>query len=409
MNIALFTDSYLPTKSGIVTVVVQLRKILEEYGHNVVVITVNCHEIDEDAPEEKNVLRVKSIKTAYGNHQYIGVPSRRKVVAFLREHNVQLIHAHTEFFVGHCATVAGKKLGIPVIATTHTMWEDYYRYYLKLGKIIPKKAIRKIVRILYKRFYALINVSEKARCYFKQPFMLPLTPSAVIPNAIDASRFSQRVCTEEEKAELKKKLGIRDGDRVVLYVGRIVEEKRLAELYEIMRNVIKRQSGIKMLFVGSGAMEEPLREKCQAEGLSSDIIFTGFIDWTELYKYYDICDLFVTASLSEMHSMTILEALISAKPVVCRRDSSFSDTVFDGKDGYFADTDNEMEEKILSLLADRPLMEAMGREAKKVSSSFTLDVHGKRTLAFYELVLKNYPRRVTSEMLRRAVENAVSK
>ena len=405
MNIALFTDSYLPTKSGIVTVVVQLKKILEEYGHNVVVITVNCHEIDEDAPEEKNVLRVKSIKTVYGNHQYIGIPSRHKVVAFLKEHNVQLIHAHTEFFVGHCATVAGKKLGIPVIATTHTMWEDYYRYYLKIGKVIPKKAIRKIVRILYKRFYAFINVSEKARNYFKQPFMLPETPSAVIPNAIDASRFSQRSCSEEEKTALRKKLGIQEGDRVVLYVGRIVEEKRLKELYEIMKHVVQKKDGVKMLFVGSGAMEEPLRERCRNEGLSSRIIFTGFIDWTELYMYYDISDLFVTASLSEMHSMTILEALVSAKPVVCRRDTSFSDTVFDGKDGYYEETDRQMEDKILKLLDDTELMKKMGEEAKKVSESFTLEIHGRRTLAFYELVMKTFPRKVTSEMLKKAVES----
>lgn len=405
MNIALFTDSYLPTKSGIVTVVVQLRKILEEYGHKVVVITVNSHDVDETSPEEKNVLRVKSIKTVYGNHQYIGVPSRRKVVAFLKEHNVQLIHAHTEFFVGHCATVAGKKLNIPVIATTHTMWEDYYRYYLKIGKLIPKKAIRKVVRVLYKRFYALINVSEKARLYFKKPFMLPLTPSAVIPNAIDSSSFSKKICSPEEKKELKEKLGLCESDKVVLYVGRIVEEKRLLELYEIMKNVIKRNPCVKMLFVGSGALEASLREQCKKDGLTSSIIFTGFVDWTSLYKYYDISDLFVTASLSEMHSMTILEALISSKPVVCRKDSSYADTIFDGVDGYFAETDSEMEEKIISLISDSALMQKMGSEAKKISSSFTLDIHGRRTLAFYELVLKNYPKRVTSSMLKKAVES----
>ena len=56
MNIALFSDSYLPTKSGVVTVVIQLRKILEEMGHHVVIVTVSSN--DKDYEEEGSKGRI---------------------------------------------------------------------------------------------------------------------------------------------------------------------------------------------------------------------------------------------------------------------------------------------------------------------------------------------------------------
>ena len=127
MNIALFSDSYLPTKSGIVTVVIQLRQILEQMGHHVVIVTVDAGP-DGQVEDDPCVLRVPSLHSPVGDEQYMGFPRRRRVIEFLKKNNIQIIHSHTEFFLGHMANVAGKKLKIPVIATTHTMWEDYSHY-----------------------------------------------------------------------------------------------------------------------------------------------------------------------------------------------------------------------------------------------------------------------------------------
>ncbi len=405
MNIALFSDSYLPTKSGIVTVVIQLKKVLEDLGHHVVVVTVDTNFKIEGSADEQNVYRVKSIPSPVGDNQYIGVPQKRKVIEFLKANNIQLIHAHTEFFMGHIANSAGKELGIPVVATTHTMWEDYYRYYLFMGRLISKGLIRKAVKRLYRKFYAFINVSKKAQDYFRSPFMLPFTPSAIIPNAIDTQKFAGSSYTQDDIDNLKKSLGISLNDKVVLYIGRVVEEKRIKELYDIMADVVKERSDIKMVFVGSGAMEEDLRYYANQAGLEKQIIFTGFVDWTKLYLYYAMCDLFVTASLSEMHSMTILEALCLGKPVVCRKDTSFSDTVFHDVDGYYANSDEEMKKYIIKAVDDPEKLKAMGQAALEISKGFTLKLHGLRTVAFYEEVLKHYPNPVSSGALIKAVAN----
>ncbi len=409
MNIALFTDQYLPTKSGVVTVVVQLKKILEELGHNVVIVTVMASLDGYEESEDPNILRVYSIPAPVGTGQYIGFPHRRAIVKFLEKHNVQLIHAHTEFFVGQIAVRVGKYMNIPVIATTHTMWEDYYRYYLSFGKLISRRLIRKIVKKLYKRFYALINVSEKAHKYFTNPFMLPGIPSAIIPNAIDSEKFNLMRCTEQDKVELRAKLGIKENDRVLLYVGRIVEEKRLFELLEVIKRIVSKRDNVKMVFVGAGVIEDDLREEVQNFEYADKIIFTGFVDWMKLAPYYAIGDIFVTASLSEMHSMTVLEAMSLGLPVICRKDDSFSDTVLQGKTGYMAASDQDMDKFLLCLIDNPEKCRQMGERAFELSKNFSLLLHGKRTEAFYQEVLRNFPKRMSSSKLQQIVNQVKSK
>ena len=407
MNIALFSDSYLPTKSGIVTVVIQLKRILEELGHKVVIVTVsNKHSSDADFEEDEDILRVKSIHSFVGDDQYIGIPIRHKVVEFLEKHEVRLIHAHTEFFIGQMAILAGKKIGIPVIATTHTMWEDYYRHYFTMGALVPKSVVRQIVRQLYKHFYALINVSEKARLYFTMPKMLPNKPCAVIPNAIDTEKFISHECSIEEKEAIRREYGIEKDDKVMLYVGRVVEEKRVEEMLNVVIRCVKAKDNIKMLFVGAGGALYDLQERVKKEKLENKIIFTGFIDWFKVSSIYSIADVFITTPLSEMHSMTILEALSLGVPVVCRKDSSFSDTIFQGEDGFMADSDEEMDAFIYQILENDELKSKMSAKAKEVAGRFTLMLHGLRTVAFYEEVLKHFPYRIKSVELTNAV-NAV--
>ena len=404
MNIALFSDSYLPTKSGIVTVVIQLKRILEELGHKVVIVTVsNKHSSDADFEEDEDILRVKSIHSFVGDDQYIGIPIRHKVVEFLEKHEVRLIHAHTEFFIGQMAVLAGKKIGIPVIATTHTMWEDYYRHYFTMGALVPKSVVRQIVRQLYKNFYALINVSEKARVYFNMPKMLPNKPCAVIPNAIDTEKFISHEWSDEEKAELRKEYHIAETDKVLLYVGRVVEEKRVEEMLNVIIRIVKERSNVKMLFVGAGGALYDLEQRVEEEKLGDKIIFTGFVDWFKVSSLYAIADVFITTSLSEMHSMTILEALALGVPVVCRKDTSFSDTIFQGEDGFMADTDEEMDNYIYQVLDDEELHSSMSKKAKEVAGRFTLRLHGLRTVAFYEEVLKHFPYKIKSSDLTSAV------
>lgn len=402
MNIALFSDSYIPTKSGIVTVVVQLKKVLMDMGHNVFVVTVDTK---KDNEKDDYVLKLKSVPLGLGTDQFISFPEKKKVLKFIRDNNIDIIHCHTEFFIAHMAKFVGKKFNIPTIVTTHTMWEDFYKHYLPGAKyFIPVSMIRKLTKRLYKKFYAMINVSSKARNYFKESFMLPNIPSAIIPNAIDTSLFLHKEVKDEDLKKIKQNLGINLDDKVILFVGRIGEEKRVLELLDECIKIVNKNENVKSVFVGDGPAFHQMTQVVKQKKLTEKILFTGFVKWTEVYLYYRIADVFVTASMSEMHSMTILEAMLSKLPIVARDDLSFHDTIFNEKNGYLCKTDNEISEKVCELILDENKLKKFGDNSLKIANNFSMETYAKKTVHFYEYIIEHYPNSIDENDLREKIE-----
>ena len=403
MTIALFSDSYLPTKSGIVTVVVQLQEQLKKLGHRVILVTVET--TDEYETYDPDIYRVHSVALGLGTDQFVGIPAMHPLIHFLREAGVQLIHCHTEFGIGKAGLRAAHVLKIPAICTTHTMWTDFYKYYLTFGKLISPKIINGIMKKYYGKFDSLIGVSTKARNYFKQPGMLPEMPSVIIPNAIDKEKFQKSHISEEAKKALRQSYDIKDDELMMLFVGRIGEEKRVFELLQVCQHVIKKNNKIKMVFVGNGPAYEDMLKKADEQIKEKSIIFAGFIEWTKVSEYYESADLFVTTSLSEMHSMTILEAQLSGLPIVVRRDESYLDSVFDGENGYLTDSEEEMEDRILQLAADKEKLIAFGKRSLEITKRFTIETHIKKTLKVYEEVMKAYPNKIDDIKVMKEIEN----
>ncbi|HHU35642.1 MAG TPA: glycosyltransferase family 4 protein [Treponema sp.] len=406
MNIALFTDSYLPAKNGVVTVVTQTRKALEAMGHHVIIVTVeNTRELRKTRTEDPNIFRVRSIPLGLGTSEFIGLPQKRKIKAFLRKHKIEIIHSHTEFYIAHAAKQVGKSLHLPTIATTHTMWEDFYDYYIPMARLIPVKAIRKIVKRLYKKFYAFINVSSKARDYFKKDFMLPQIPSVVIPNAVDIEAFINTKDTAESLEEMRRNWNIPLDNIVLLFVGRIGEEKRVLKLLDIAINLVNRFDNVTMVFAGNGPSLVHMKKTIKKATLDHRIVFTGFVNWTDVHTYYAMSDIFTTVSLSEMHSMTVLESLFSGLPVVTRSDSSYFDTVLHGENGYLAETDEEVEAFLAELILDGEKRKKFSDRSRKIAQNFTIENHARKIVAFYQTVIDTFPKPIDEKLLQAAVDS----
>ena len=403
MTIALFSDSYLPTKSGIVTVVVQLQEQLKKLGHRVILVTVET--TDEYETYDPDIYRVHSVALGLGTDQFVGIPAMHPLINYLRDAKVDIIHCHTEFGIGKAGLRAAHILKIPAICTTHTMWTDFYKYYLTFGKLISPRIINGIMKKYYGKFDSLIGVSTKARNYFKADSMLPQMPSVIIPNAIDKEKFQKEHISEQQKLALRESYGIKPDETMLLFVGRIGEEKRVFELLQVCKNVAKKNNKIKMIFVGNGPAYEDMLKKAEAEIASKQIIFTGFIEWTKVSEYYESADIFVTTSLSEMHSMTILEAQLSGLPIIVRRDESYLDSVFNGDNGYLTDSEDEMEERILELAEDKEKRLAFGKRSLEITKRFTIETHIKKTVKVYEEVLKAYPGKIDDEKIMKEIED----
>lgn len=411
MNIALFTDAYLPSKTGVVTVVNQLYEGLKSQGHHVIIITVDNPEVT-DASDNPDVYRVPSSKMGWGmKDQYFGFPFLKKVSKIIKQNKIDIIHCHTEFSMGFNAIHESRKCHLPLVATTHTMWEDYYKFYLPGADHISPERIRSVVKKFYSHMGGLINVSGKAHDYFKQDDICPEIPSAIIPNSINPKNYCANPSTPEEIAGLRKELGINEDEKMILFVGRVVEEKRVFELVDILDSVFARSDKSKAVIVGDGAALKYMMKLVSLSPYHDRFMFTGFIDNSLVHKYYEAADLFVSPSLSEMHSMTVLEALTSGLPIVVRKDTSYNDTVIDDFNGYQTDTDEQMADVISDIIGDEALLEKFGNNSRTRSVEFLPETFINRHIAYYQTVIDAWKshKKLTDEMLTDAVVSASEK
>lgn len=142
----------------------------------------------------------------------------------------------------------------------------------------------------------------------------------VLKNAIDVDRFSQKV-TEEQKRSIKKKLGLSETDFVILYVGRIMEIKGVLELMQAVTSL--KDTNIKLLIMGSANSGKwafsPYEKKVKKfmKQNKAHIIFTGYVDNSEVYKYAAVADIQCLPTLvAEAAPLVVLEAMAEGLPLI---------------------------------------------------------------------------------------------
>ena len=388
MNIVIFSDCYIPIKNGVVTSILQLKEGLEREGHQVIVITV---EVPNYCEKDKNIFRLSSIKFGHGTEQRFAFFNIGAINRFLKKKNIDIIHTHTEFAVGYCGKWVAKKLKIPHVHTTHTMWEEY-RHYILNGKILTSKMIRKIVKTYLKGTDLIVAPSIKAKKYFKE--LVPNIPVQIIHNGIDMHKFKSSRIKKNEILQLRKEFGLKKDDKIIIFVGRIGKEKRVLELFNAVVPIVKENSRIKMIIVGEGPDLKELIKRATELFLQKEIIFTGFVNWALVYRLYSIANVFVTASLSEVHPMTLIEASMCNLPIIARKDESYMDLVQDGNNGYIVENDSEITIKLRELLQDEEKLDSFSKASYYISQTYTAGAHVNKVENLYKKIIELYPNRL---------------
>ncbi|ADN02887.1 glycosyltransferase [Spirochaeta thermophila] len=384
MNIAFFMDCFPPMKNGVVTVVLQARDALVRRGHHVVIVSVDTSHHPYTGHED--FLLFPQISLDFGSKQGYGYALTRKkrVIEFLKSHRIEIVHSHTEFATGFAAGKAARALGIPRVCTAHTMWEDYAHYF-------PLLKMKPVVRTYFRRYLKgaslLIAPSPKSALYFRE--ITPWMETVVVPNGIDIQRFKDNI-REEVVREIRERYRLSPGHRVVLFVGRMGPEKRIEELYEAMKPLLRRREEVRLVYVGDGPGFDPLAQRVKAEGMEDRVILTGFVDWEKIAAFYSIAEVFVSASLSEVHPITTLEAAAAGLPLVCRRDVSYEGVVREGENGFQVDEDADLAEKVALLLEDTALRDRMAAASRSVADEYSIDRHAERLLEVYTRVLTDH-------------------
>ena len=389
MRIGLFTDTYPPFINGVSTSVLMLKKGLERLGHEVFVVTVNSDSFSYK--KELNVLRLPGIPIGIFDYRLTSLyPLRAKKI--IKSWNLDIIHTHTEFGVGSFARLLSKEYNIPLVHTYHTMYEEYVHYITK-GYFdgASKKLVEYLTLFLCdKTIDELIVPTEKTYALFKEKYKVKRDVH-IIPTGIDVTRFYKENVSEKEVIELKKELEISKKDFCILFVGRIAKEKSIDFLINNLKDLTKKIPKCKLIIVGDGPDMNELIELVDKNKLNKNVIFTGKVPWDDIPKYYQLCDVFVTASTSETQGLTVIEAMAASKPVVAIKDESFELVITDKKDGLFFENEDEYKDAVYLLYKDKKKKESIEKEARKTANTYSDIAYAKNVFKVYKNVIKTNP------------------
>jgi len=380
MNIALFCDCYTPQINGVVTVVRTLKTELEKRGHKVYVFTVQ----HPNAAEEENVYRVSSIQFHKEPQHRIGIFNIEQIIKKIQSFNIDIIHTHTEFSLYLASRMVSRRLKIPSVHTLHTYYKDYLYYVPFLLELYFKKNMDSYFSGIYKGQKCMIAPSSKIKNYLDGIKLS--VPVKIVPNGIDLSLFyenSQIIKTQA--AELRKSYNIGDTDELIVFVGRLGSEKNLETLLENFREIRLRREKAKLMLVGDGPDKKALQERCYELRMTEAVIFTGFLRWPdEIRLVYKAADIFMSASHSEVHPITFIEAMASGLPIIAAADTSSADMILNGENGWAQEDDRTLWEKAIDIFSGKDDKEKMGERSQEISRNYSVDRFIENMLAVYE-------------------------
>jgi len=388
MRIGIFTDTYLPYISGLVTSELMLKHALEEAGHQVFVVTANLETFKYEHDEKERIIRMPGIPTGIYDARLTGIYDVRATNQ-IRKWDLDVIHSQSEFGIGTFARIVAKQLDIPIVHTYHTMYEDYVHYITK-GYFVG--ASKKLVRYLTK-FYCdktideLVVPSKKAYDLFKKQYNYERNVH-IIPTGIEVERFYREKFKDKDIDKIREKYNIKKDDFVLFFVGRLGQEKSVDFLIEAHKDLIKKYNNIKLVIVGDGPEANLYHEMVLNYELNNHVIFTGKVPWDDIPKYYQLAHAFVTASRTETQGLTILEGMGASLPILCANDENFKEFVIDDLNGYLFDDKNDYINKVENLISDSKKLEYMANQARLTADNNSTAVFGSRMLNVYKIAIE---------------------
>ena len=348
MNIAIFTDTYLPDINGVATSARILSKTLRRHGHQVLVVTTELP-TGSDYVDDENVLRLPGIevKKMYGYRasNIYSFKGMKEIKAF----SPQVIHIQQEFGVSLFGKIVAEILNLPVCYTYHTMYEDYTYYLSKNIKPIDvtiKRFVKRFSKIYGQSFSALIVPSQKTADVLKS---YGISKNIyVIPTGLELERFSSDQRDDAVVADIRKEYHL-DGCFVLIYLGRLAREKSIDMIIEAVGELRDDLPNLRLMVVGGGPLTDELKALTDELHLNDRVFFTGPKPQEIVPQYYHAADAFISASTTETQGLTYIEAMASGIPALARYDQNLENVIIDGRNGYFFNNSDELKSLLKKL------------------------------------------------------------
>lgn len=376
-RIALFSGNYNYVMDGPVRALNTLVGFLEDQGIEVLVFAPTAKEA---AFQHKGTLvSVPSVALPGSRSEYrlaLGMP--RRIKRQLEAFQPDLVHLAAPDLLGWSALRWARKHKVPAVASFHTRFDTYGRYYHMAWL---EKYVTALMRRFYHRCEQVYVPSECMQEILAEQHMAK--DLRIWSRGVDAAQFNPG----RRDLEWRRENGIADTDVVIAFVGRLVLEKGLGVFADTLDELNRRGVPFKALIVGEG----PERERFSTR--LPDALFTGYLQGNDLARAYASSDIFFNASITETFGNVTLEAMASAVPAVCADATGSHSLVSQGETGYLVEPGNiaAFADKLAALIADDALRAAMSKASLAHSMDRTWDAVLHRLLENYGEAIANFP------------------
>jgi glycosyltransferase involved in cell wall biosynthesis len=382
MRIGMMVDIYKPHVSGVTNYISLNKQYLEQAGHQVFIFTFGDIDYADDEPDVIRSPGLLLMDTGY----YLNFHYSRRAKALLR--TMDLVHVHHPFLSGRLALRYCRPLQIPIVFTNHTRYDLYAQAYLPL---LPEEISATFLQTYMPPFCAAVDmvISPSAGMADVLRKLGVASPIEVVPNGVELERYRQ-TCED-----CRDEFGFTPDDILLVYSGRLGPEKNLDFLLRAFSGVAETIENAHLLIIGGGPEEADLRETAAKSAAAERIHFTGMVAHDRLPQYLATCDIFVTASVTEVHPLSVIEAMASGLPVLGIHSVGVGDTVEEDVTGFLvSQSEAAFAAKLTRLCLDRELRRKMGAAARQASEQYAIERATKILLAHYErLVSEATPRR----------------
>jgi len=379
LNIGIFTDSYLPYTSGVVRSIQTFNRELNKLGHDVFIFAPSY----KCCVDEENVFRFTSIPSPTNPDFNIAVPFSLRLRPTIKRLNLDLIHVHSPFLLGRLGARYARKLGIPLIFTFHTLY-DQYIHYIPFARSFTKELAQRISRDFCNQCDMVIVPTEVIGDYLRGIGVEKKIRR--VPTGIDVFEYGSG-----DPEWLRRRYGISQKDRILLFVGRLGQEKNIGFLLESFSMIHRKKKNTVLVLVGGGPEEEELRKKAFELGIGTNVIFTGTLQPEDVVQCYAGADLFLFSSVTETQGLVIAEAKAAGLPVVAVGAYGVSEMVQDGVDGFLTDQDPYgFAGKVNELLNSTSLYRQMSKKARENAQRFSSANCAAKLVDCYRELLKEY-------------------
>jgi glycosyltransferase involved in cell wall biosynthesis len=291
---------------------------------------------------------------------------------------MDVVHVHHPFLSGRLALHYCRPYQIPIVFTNHTRYDLYAQaYFPKVPEEFSEGLLRAYMQSFCEAVNLVISPSPGMEKILRQ--LDVVCPIEIVPNGVELARFFQAMPLSRSDYGF-------DSDHILLiYTGRLGPEKNLEFLLRAFAGVSQALDNVRLLLVGDGPLKEGLQQLAGELQLTSCVQFTGLIPYEDLPGYLAMCDAFVTASVTEVHPLSVIEAMAAGLPVMGIHSPGVGDTVDDGLSGFLSREDlPAFTAKLTRLCLQKQLRHRMGLAARNASNRYAIERTTQMMLRHYE-------------------------